>query len=142
MKILIVSGGIIHDHAWSTGQLVDLLTARRPAQCRVVAGPEELTDENLKWADLIVVNYTGGKLSKDQEKALMAFVDRGGGLVGVHSAADSFKESKAYLKLLGCEFQTHGPPTPIRIHLTDPKHQITAAVKDEFVIYAAPVGKI
>jgi len=134
MKVLIVSGGGWHEFDWTTEQLTKILEERRSAECRVVAGPEGLGDDNLAWADMVIVNYQGGELSEDRAAALEKFIEQGGGLVGIHSAADSFRNSERYLRLLGCEFQTHGPPAPVRIHLNEPGHQITAGVNDQFVI--------
>jgi len=135
MKTLILSGGSVHEHGWTTRQLISMLTERRAAKCRTVGSPDELTDRHLAWADVVVINYTGGDLSEDRAAAVQDFVARGGGLVGIHGAADSFRNSERYLNLIGCEFITHGPPTPIRIHLDRPDHQITMHVDDQFVIH-------
>jgi len=134
LNVLIIYGGRSHDFDWSTGELVAMLEARRSARCRTVEGPDGLSDANLDWSDVVVINHQGGELSEDRAAALETFVRAGGGLLGIHSATASFRNSERYLRLIGCELQEHGPVSPIRIHLSDKTHQITAAVEDEFVI--------
>lgn len=135
MNVLIISGGGWHEFSWTTSQLVTMLQTRRSAQTRVVEDPAGLSDDNLDWADLLIVNHQGGELSDDRGLALENFVKAGGGLVGVHTAADTFRNCQRYLRLIGCEFVFHGPPTAIRIHLNEPDHQITAAVPDGFSVF-------
>ena len=57
-----------------------------------------------------VVVYTTGcrdELRGAREAGLLQFVQAGGGFVGLHAAADSFRGSRAYLEMLGGEFLSH-----------------------------------
>ena len=48
-------------------------------------------------------------ISDDALAALDTFVNEGGGLIAVHSAAASFKEQPGYSAILGGRFLHHGP---------------------------------
>ena len=54
----------------------------------------------------VVITTTGYRddLTGERETGLLKFVGSGGGLVGVHSAADSFRGSRPYVEILGAEF--------------------------------------
>jgi putative membrane-bound dehydrogenase-like protein len=73
--------------------------------------PEALTTENLASCDVLLLYNNLGVLSPDQEEALIAFVENGGGLVVVHSASAAFGNSDKYIELIGGRFQSHGAGT-------------------------------
>ena len=84
-----------------------------------------------------VVIYTTGfanDLTPEREQGLLRFVKGGGGLVGIHSAADSFRGSRAYLDLLGCEFLTHPEHHEFKVEVVKKDHYMTTRVPD-FSIY-------
>jgi scyllo-inositol 2-dehydrogenase (NADP+) len=80
--------------------------------------------------DAVVIYTTGyhDELTPDREAGLVRYVQAGGGLVGIHSAADSFRGSQAYLELLGTEFDTHPPLQRIPVKIHDPSHEVTIRV--------------
>ena len=47
-------------------------------------------------------------IAPDQEKALLDFVAGGKGLLPIHSASFCFRNSPAYIALVGAQFQRHG----------------------------------
>ncbi len=57
------------------------------------------------------VNTTGDVLDDEQQRALEAFVESGGGYLGVHSAADTEYDWPWYGELVGAWFKSH-PPGP------------------------------
>lgn len=56
---------------------------------------------------VIFFNTTGDVLNNDQQAALEAFIERGGGFVGIHSATDTEYEWPWYGKLVGAYFKNH-----------------------------------
>jgi len=82
--------------------------------------------------DAVVIYTTGyrDELTPAREQGLISFVRNGGGLVGIHSAADSFRGSQAYLDLLGCEFETHPPQIKVPVQISQAPHYITTRVPD------------
>lgn len=85
--------------------------------------------ERLSAYGLIVLTTTGGQLAPEQAQALTQWVREGGGLVGIHSATDSFKNSFEYLRLIGGWFRSHPPQLSIAVEIGDPAHPITQGVE-------------
>lgn len=84
-----------------------------------------------------VVVYTTGfenELTPEREHGLLEFVRQGGGFVGIHSAADSFRGSRAYVEMLNGEFLTHPVQHEFKVSITSNKHYLTVRMPD-FDIY-------
>lgn len=80
------------------------------------------------YAGLII--YTqGGHLTKRQAQGMVDFVARGGALIGIHSAAASWKESDAYWHLLGARFIGHGPVCDFRVQVREGGSMITQRIQ-------------
>src|SRR5690606_2843171 len=67
-----------------------------------------LNAEDLAATDVLLIYANHRNLSADQEKALLDFVNNGGGFVPVHSASACFGGSQAYVDLVGARFRSHG----------------------------------
>ncbi len=67
-----------------------------------------LNPDDLAKTDVLLIYANHRTLSPDQEKALLDFVNNGGGFVPVHSASACFGHSKAYVDLVGARFKSHG----------------------------------
>jgi hypothetical protein len=84
-----------------------------------------------------VVVYTTGfynDLTPEREKGLLEFIQKGGGFVGIHSATDSFRSSRAYIDMIGGEFLTHPPQQEFKVFIADREHYLTIRMPD-FDIY-------
>jgi uncharacterized protein len=76
----------------------------------VEVGPENITDAELAEADVVAfVLSSGDALSVEQRTAFEHYVQRGGGVVGVHSAAFTEPNWEAFGTILGARFRTHPP---------------------------------
>lgn len=84
-----------------------------------------------------VLFFTTGELplSALQREALFAFVRRGGGFVGVHSAADTFYDVPEYGALLGAYFDGHPWHERVPVVVEDPLHAATSHLGDAFEIH-------
>lgn len=80
----------------------------------------------------VVVATTGfaEELKGPREDALLGFIKGGGGFVGVHCAADSFRGSRAYVDMIGGEFRTHPEFGDMNVKVVDNGHYITTRIKD------------
>ncbi|MDB6052672.1 MAG: Trehalose utilization [Verrucomicrobiales bacterium] len=69
---------------------------------------DSLNSTNLaRYAALVIyANHT--RISPDQEKALLDYVESGHGLVPIHCASFCFLNSPKYIELVGAQFKTHG----------------------------------
>jgi len=84
-----------------------------------------------------VVLYATGfhdDLTPQREQGLLDFVRAGGGFVGIHSAADSFRGSRAYVDMLNGEFLTHPEHHEFKVTIADKSHYLVARMPD-FSIY-------
>ncbi|HUO70855.1 MAG TPA: ThuA domain-containing protein [Solirubrobacteraceae bacterium] len=102
-----------------------------------LAGARELTSARLHGAAAVVFLLTSGELplSAAGKRALLAFVRDGGGLVGFHSATDTFHHWPAYLALIGAEFSHHPRPSTQRVIVEDRHTPATAALPASFQIH-------
>jgi type 1 glutamine amidotransferase len=100
-------------------------------------GARSLTAQQLRGASAVVFLLTSGELpiSAAGKRALMAFVRAGGGLVGFHSAADTFHHWPGFIDLIGAEFSHHPAPSTQRIIVEDRRNPATRALPASFAIH-------
>lgn len=94
--------------------------------------PAAFTDRSLRRYDVVMfVLTTGDVLDAAHERALERYMRRGGGYVGVHSAADTEHDWPWYGELVGAQFRSHpaqqlgtftveAPDHPSVAHLPNP----------------------
>lgn len=95
-----------------------------------------LTAARLRSASAVVFLLTSGELplSAAGQGALLTFVRNGGGLVGFHSATDTFHHWPAYLRLIGAEFSHHPHPSTERVIIEDRTSPATDKLPPSFTI--------
>jgi len=83
-----------------------------------------------------VMFYTTGELplAEADQQALLAFVRKGGGFVGVHCATDTFYRFPAYGEMLGGYFDGHPWHKAVRLAVEDREHPTTFHLGESFVI--------
>jgi type 1 glutamine amidotransferase len=113
--------------------------AARDGRYRLVFLPSatRLTPQALAHASAVVFLLTTGTLpmTPTDKRALVAFVHRGGGMVGFHSATDTFHHWPAYIKLMGAEFNHHPHPSTQRVTVVDRSTPMTRALPKAFSIH-------
>ncbi|MEL6924252.1 MAG: PVC-type heme-binding CxxCH protein, partial [Bacteroidota bacterium] len=68
----------------------------------------DLNEDYLSNFDALMVYANHDSIAPDQERALLRFVKRGGGLLPIHCASYCFRNSEEYVKLVGAQFKSHG----------------------------------
>jgi putative membrane-bound dehydrogenase-like protein len=58
--------------------------------------------------DVLLIYANTTVISPEQERAMLDFVERGGGLAPIHCASYCFHNSPRYIELVGAQFQKHG----------------------------------
>ena len=113
--------------------------AARDGRYRLVFLPSatELTAQALPHASAVVFLLTSGTLplTSTDKRALVTFVHRGGGLVGFHSATDTFHHWPAYIGLMGAAFDHHPHPSIQRVTVDDRSTPITSSLPKAFSIH-------
>ena len=72
---------------------------------------EDLNPGKLAGYDALMIFANHTRISLDQEKALLEYVEGGRGLVPVHCASYCFLNSPKYIELVGGQFKSHGTGT-------------------------------
>ncbi|MBL7768296.1 MAG: ThuA domain-containing protein [Flavipsychrobacter sp.] len=97
--------------------------------------------ENLKqFSAIVLLNTTGNVFGSKEEAALQQYVKDGGGIVGVHAAADCEYDWPWYNQLIGGYFESH-PATQSATLVVKERHPATAHLgsswihKDEWYNY-------
>ncbi len=126
IQVLLVTGGPYHDAPESIAGLQNALVQRCDVtQTEKVADLGELADGRFDVA-VIYTTHREGELTDALAETLEKFVANGGGLVGVHAATGSFTDNERYMKLIGAQFEGHGPVVEFTVRPTDPEHPVVA----------------
>jgi uncharacterized protein len=114
-----------------------LAAGDRRLELTFLPGAQSLTSTKLRGASAVVFLLTSGELplSASGKRALVAFVRHGGGLIGFHSAADTFHHWPAFIRLLGAEFRHHPLPSTQRVVVEDRHNPATAALPTSFHMF-------
>jgi type 1 glutamine amidotransferase len=96
-----------------------------------------LTPAALRHAAAVMFLLTTGELPVNgaDKRALVAFVRGGGGLIGFHSATDTFHHWAGYKEMIGAEFSHHPHPSTQRVLVTDHSAPATHALPASFLIH-------
>jgi type 1 glutamine amidotransferase len=99
-----------------------------------------LSAENLARVRLLVILRDGLQrprtgpytdyvwMTPGQERALVRFVEHGGGLLCLHNALGLYPAGGPYLKLAGGEYRGHGPLERFRVEVVDAEHPVAGGV--------------
>jgi type 1 glutamine amidotransferase len=104
-----------------------------------------LSAENLAKVRLLVIlrdglqrpgrdpdaNYTW--MTPEQQRAVVSFVEGGGGFLNLHNSMGLYPGDGPYLDLVGGRYVGHGPLERFRVEVVDPNHPITRGVGGFFV---------
>ncbi|RPI47726.1 MAG: ThuA domain-containing protein, partial [Acidobacteria bacterium] len=87
------------------------------------------TDDSLaRYKAVVFLSTTGDVLNAGQQTAFERFIRRGGGFVGVHSAADTEYDWPFYGALVGAYFAGHPDIQNAMIQIEEPGHPSTASL--------------
>lgn len=86
--------------------------------------------ENLETFNVVLDYTTGDSLTEEQSTGLLNRIRSGMGFVGVHSAADSYNNCRAYQRMIGGTFLMHPGIRPYSFKVLNPNHPVMAGVTD------------
>ena len=108
INTLVFAGGSIHDWKGCSEVITDVLSNHDAFELTIIEDDlNALVSPNLDPYDLIVFYYTVGEINDAQKNGLLNHVSSGKGYVGIHSAADSFRDCPEYRSMVGGHFVTH-----------------------------------
>lgn len=79
---------------------------------------------------VVFLSTTGNVLDEGQQEAFRAYIEGGGGFVGVHAAADTEYEWPWFGTLVGAWFRDHTSVIPADVHREDPTDTSTRMLPD------------
>jgi type 1 glutamine amidotransferase len=135
--MLTATAGFRHDSINTARQVMTSLAASsgefRMTMSDDVSG---VTAATLANHDVLFFAMTSGELpfTADQRAAILAFVSRGGGFLGTHSATDTLYGWPDYGTLVGAYFKEHPWTQTASVIVEDGGHPTTSALGDRFAI--------
>ena len=134
IRTLVFAGGQIHDFKGCGAEIREALSRRDEFQITYLEEDLDVfANSKIEQFDLVVFYYTVGTITDAQKNGLLNFVASGKGYVGVHSAADSFRDCPDYRSMVGGWFITHPRYRQYQVSIVDPEHPITEDL-DEFLV--------
>lgn len=119
IKVLIIDGQNNHQWKMTTPVMVRGLQASGKFDVHVATSPakgKDMSQWNPKFSDydVLVSNYNGDMWSDKTQKDFLSYIEKGGGLVIIHAANNSFGNWKEYNKVIGLggwgsRNESHGP---------------------------------
>lgn len=122
LKVLFLGDNGHHQPASRLRQLAPVLMDRG-VQLVYTEDLAALSLENLKRYDALAVYANIDQIPAEQERAVLEYVRQGGGLAALHCASYCFRNSDAYVALVGAQFKSHGTGT-FRTRLLAPDHPV------------------
>lgn len=134
IKTLLFAGGSIHDWKGCGDVIEECLRGCADLELTKVEDDLSVLEApNLDPYDLLVFYYTVGEISEAQKNGLLDWLASGKGYVGIHSAADSFRECPEYRAMVGGWFVTHPHFRSYQVSVLNAEHPITEGL-DEFTV--------
>src|SRR5580704_11875519 len=99
-NVLLITGGCCHDYK-SGAEIIAKALAPQGITVTHTEDASAVTRLAGGAFDCVMLYTQGEKFKEAEVDALVQFVKNGGGLVGIHSASDTNKNSAAYMKLIG-----------------------------------------
>jgi uncharacterized protein len=116
-----------HRPAERAAQLIPVM-ADRGINITYTENLADLNPDTLAKYDALAVYANTDNIGPKQEQALLDYVANGGGFVPLHCASYCFRNSPAYVALVGAQFQRHGTGE-FETKVVDPNHPITKGLQ-------------
>lgn len=136
-KVLLVTDGLFHPPLW--GRLILHHALRRVPGCAFAHTRSlDCLPADAETCAAWVLHFHHQSITPAALARLDAFVRNGGGILAIHAATASFKETLPYFDILGGRFVGHGPVT--RFNITQAREDIFGPlggfwVRDELYLH-------
>jgi len=135
--MLTATAGFRHDSIPAARAAVAAIAAR--SSDIVVTATENLADisaARLGSTEVLMFALTTGELAFDetQKRAIVDFVNGGGGFIGFHSATDTLYDWPDYGRIVGAYFKEHPWVQPATVTVEDRAHPTTSGLGAAFAL--------
>ena len=110
-------------------QIIPVL-ATRGVDVTYTEAMSDLNPATLAKYDVLMIYANTEAIAPEQEKALLDYVEGGGGFAPIHCASFCFLNSPRYVALVGAQFKSHGTGE-FEVKVVDPAHPIMKGL-DQF----------
>lgn len=112
LKVLFLSGGGGEPNTGHNGRInhhkLKPSFLRAGIQMTYSSNLDDLNSKTLAQYDTIIMYLSAGNDKPERVKALIDYVENGGGLVALHNTCDAFEGTKEFVDLVGGQFARHG----------------------------------
>ena len=122
MRVLFLGHDSEHHNSRAYMPILQAALAPKGYYFTYTSDPNHLNERTLKDYDALILYANHDEITKPQEKALLSFVKKGGGFLPIHSASYCFRNSRAVVKLIGGQFESHDTAT-FTTTVIDPDHE-------------------
>ncbi len=133
-KALVVQGGWDGHFPKETAEILERALRAEGFDVEVSDTLDAFRDEEkLRRLDLIVPQWTMGKIEPEQLNPVLAAVKAGTGIGGIHGGmGDAFREQTEYQYMVGGQWVAHpgGAGVTYSVHIGGGEHEITAGMAD------------
>jgi uncharacterized protein len=117
-RVLLVTDGIFHP-TWRGRRALDQALGQLPGFSYMRVRSLELAPADLGSFSALVLHFHHKRISDSALARLQAFVSGGGGVLAIHAATASFKQTPPYFEILGGRFTGHGKVQKLEIQNLD-----------------------
>jgi uncharacterized protein len=124
----------IHDNRTATIEAIRKMGKENHFEVEASIDPTVFAEQNLARYGAIIIANTNNDLftTDDQRKAFQHYIERGGGLVGLHSASTSEKDWPFYWQTIGGKFVRHPKKQTFTVRVLDATHPSTRHMAASF----------
>jgi len=124
----------IHDNRAASIEAIRKMGQEHNFQVEASTDPAVFTDQNLARYGTIVLSNTNNEdfVTEDQRQAFQKYIERGGGLVGLHSASTSEKDWPFFWQTIGGKFLRHPKMQKFVVRVQDANHAATRHLPASF----------
>jgi type 1 glutamine amidotransferase len=131
-KVLVMGGHTKSFHEFHImGPVYQQFLTAAGFEVKLTEDRNDFLKDNLKPFDVVLDYTTGEDLTPEQAGGLLGGIIGGKGFIGVHSAADSFKQTPGYINMVGGKFLTHPSTWPkLTFNILDRHHPVMEGLED------------
>ena len=130
-KALIIQGGWQGHEPVQVSDILAAALRENDVEVEIADTLDVLKERDLKALDLIIMQWTMGKIERDQLEPMLEAVESGVGIAGLHGGmGDAFREATQYQYMVGGQWVAHPGNDGIDydVYIVDKGHWITQGV--------------
>ena len=128
IELLLLGHDSEHHNSEKYTPILAAALAKKGINISYTESVSDLNPQNLAYYDGLIIYANHDSIGKAEEAALLDFVKEGKGLIPIHCASFCFRNSDAYVSLVGAQFKEHGTGT-FTAQIVKEDHSITQGLE-------------